>query len=103
MNDVERIRTLPLLPPRRADSHKGDYGHVLVVGGSAGMIGAVALACNGALRESLAARLSDRDVVWPAPILCTDNGAMIARTAVLRADEAVRPGDFEVHASLPLP
>ena len=41
--------------------------------------------------------------VWPAPFLCTDNGAMIARAALLRADEAVRPGGFEVHANLPLP
>jgi len=61
------------------------------------------VACNGALREALAARLAGRSVVWPSPILCTDNGAMIARTALLRADQAVRPGEFEVHASLPLP
>jgi len=61
------------------------------------------VACNGPLREALRARLADCEVVWPSPILCTDNGAMIARTAVLRADEAVRPGEFDVHASLPLP
>jgi tRNA A37 threonylcarbamoyltransferase TsaD len=41
-------------------------------------------------------------VIWPRPALCTDNGAMIARTAVLRSDEQVEPGEFEVHASLPL-
>jgi N6-L-threonylcarbamoyladenine synthase len=61
------------------------------------------VACNQALRDAMRARLADVDVVWPAPVLCTDNGAMIARTAVLRADEAVRPGGFDVHASLPLP
>jgi tRNA A37 threonylcarbamoyltransferase TsaD len=49
------------------------------------------------------ARLPRLDVVWPSPVLCTDNGAMIARTARLRADEAVGPGGFDVHASLPLP
>lgn len=37
------------LPKRRRDSHKGDYGHVFVVGGSTGMTGAVALACRAAL------------------------------------------------------
>lgn len=39
-----------LLPPRRADSHKGTYGHVLVIAGSAGKSGAAALAGLGALR-----------------------------------------------------
>ena len=45
-----RIRTVPRLAPRRKDAHKGDFGRVLVVGGSAGMIGAPALAANAALR-----------------------------------------------------
>jgi len=38
------------LPRRDRDGHKGNFGRVLVVGGSAGMIGAPALAANGALR-----------------------------------------------------
>lgn len=38
------------LPPRPADSHKGTYGHVLVVAGSRGMTGAGQLAVRGALR-----------------------------------------------------
>ena len=61
------------------------------------------VACNGALREAMRARLEGALVVWPAPVLCTDNGAMIARTAVLRRYEAVQPGAFDIHASLPLP
>ena len=61
------------------------------------------VACNSALRDAMRARISGVDVVWPTSILCTDNGAMIARTALLRADEAVRPGGFDVHASLSLP
>ena len=61
------------------------------------------VACNGALREAMRARLEGALVVWPAPVLCTDNGAMIARTAVLRHHEAVQPGAFDIHASLPLP
>jgi len=42
---------LPKLAPRKADSHKGDYGHVLIVGGSCGMAGAPALAGRAALRS----------------------------------------------------
>ena len=41
---------LPRLPARAADSHKGDYGRALIVGGSRGMSGAVALAGMAALR-----------------------------------------------------
>ncbi len=38
------------LPPRRRAAHKGDFGHVLVVGGAPGMSGAARLAGEGALR-----------------------------------------------------
>ena len=48
--DLQRISSLPPLPTRATDAHKGDFGRVLVVGGSGGMVGAVALAANGALR-----------------------------------------------------
>lgn len=41
---------LPRLPPRRDDAHKGDFGSVLIVGGSRGMSGAAALAGMSALR-----------------------------------------------------
>ncbi len=62
------------------------------------------VACNSRLREEMKGRVGGRArVLWPAPILCTDNGAMIARTAVLHADAASTPGDFDVRASLPLP
>lgn len=40
-----------LLPPRRANAHKGDNGHVLVVGGNHGTGGAVALCGEAALRS----------------------------------------------------
>ena len=40
-----------LIPPRPNDSHKGDFGHVLVVAGSVGKTGAAALAGLGALRS----------------------------------------------------
>lgn len=38
------------LPPRRPDTHKGDYGTVLVVAGSPGMAGAAYLAAEAAYR-----------------------------------------------------
>ncbi len=41
---------LPPLPARKADSHKGDYGKVLVIAGSANMIGAPAIVAMAALR-----------------------------------------------------
>ncbi len=39
-----------LLPARAADTHKGDWGKLLIVGGSPGLTGALALAATGALR-----------------------------------------------------
>jgi NAD(P)H-hydrate epimerase len=47
----ETNELLPKLPPRRAESHKGDYGRVLVLGGSRGMAGAPSLAAMTALRS----------------------------------------------------
>jgi NAD(P)H-hydrate epimerase len=41
---------LPQLPPRKPDSHKGDFGRALLIGGSRGMTGAVAMAGMSALR-----------------------------------------------------
>lgn len=39
----------PGFPPRPSDSHKGTYGHVLVIGGSVGLTGAVILTSSAAL------------------------------------------------------
>jgi ADP-dependent NAD(P)H-hydrate dehydratase len=41
---------LPSLPLRRPDGHKGDFGRALLIGGSRGMSGAIALAGRAALR-----------------------------------------------------
>jgi NAD(P)H-hydrate epimerase len=47
---MRKIPDLPELPPRRADSNKGDYGRILILAGSRGMIGAAAMAGTAALR-----------------------------------------------------
>lgn len=51
MMKLQIVKRIPRLPPRKADSHKGDYGRVLVIGGSRGMIGAPALCANAAMRS----------------------------------------------------
>lgn len=39
-----------VIAPRHKNSHKGDYGHVLVIGGDKGMVGATYLAAMASLR-----------------------------------------------------
>jgi NAD(P)H-hydrate epimerase len=48
---VAQPHDLPRLAPRVATGHKGDYGRVLLLGGSRGMSGAIALAGMAALRS----------------------------------------------------
>lgn len=50
-NTPRKIRSIPKLPPRQADAYKGAFGHVLIVGGSRGMIGAPSLSANAALKS----------------------------------------------------
>ena len=51
-SDAQLIRGVnyALLPKRKASSHKGNFGHVLIVGGNEGMPGAVILSARAALR-----------------------------------------------------
>ena len=55
-----------LLPSRPMNAHKGSVGRVLVVGGSGGMMGAVAMACEAALRVGAGY------VVAAVPVSCVD-------------------------------
>ena len=50
-HDLQIVKALPQLKPRAADSHKGDFGRVLIIAGSRGMAGAAALAGASALRS----------------------------------------------------
>src|SRR5438270_846281 len=47
---MQRISSVPALPARPADGHKGMFGRVLIVGGNEGMIGAPVMAGTSALR-----------------------------------------------------
>lgn len=51
LNLITPREIAPLIGPRPADSNKGNYGHVLVVGGSLGKAGAAAMAGMAVLRS----------------------------------------------------
>ena len=84
---------LPSLPPRKPDSHKGDYGRLLLVGGSRGMAGAIAVAGMAALRSGAGlVSIATPDVVvdlvasfhpcYMTLPLCSDGSGRIAAEAV---------------------
>jgi NAD(P)H-hydrate epimerase len=50
LNVITAREVAPLIGPRPADSNKGNFGHVLVLGGSLGKAGAAAMAGMAALR-----------------------------------------------------
>ena len=81
------------LPRRRRDSHKGNYGRTLIVGGSIGYTGAPALSARAATRmgaglvylgvpnliyEIIAAKLDEE---MPFPLPGDSNGQLIANAA----------------------
>jgi hydroxyethylthiazole kinase-like uncharacterized protein yjeF len=77
------FRGLPLL--RNPDSHKGSYGHALIVAGSLGKSGAAVLAGRGALRSGAGLVT----VATPLEVLATvAAGAPEIMTAPLAATEA---------------
>ncbi len=90
---MEQITDVPKLAPRAADSHKGTFGKVLIIGGSVGMSGAPALAGKAALRSGAGlVRIATPESVLPivASIepcymtisLAEDNDGCIASTAI---------------------
>lgn len=84
---------LPRLPHRDADSHKGDYGRALIVGGSRGMSGAVTMAGVAALRSgaglvTLAVPESIQDVVAAYEPSLMTHGLMESAGAIQRAEVA---------------
>lgn len=51
LHSVDKSLVASWLPRRQSNSHKGTYGHVAVVGGAYGMLGAPVLAAGGALKS----------------------------------------------------
>jgi NAD(P)H-hydrate epimerase len=91
----------PLIGPRPAESNKGSYGHVLVVGGSLGKAGAAAMAGMAALRAGagLSTVATPKSVLGTVagfhpelmtePLPETDAGT-ISTSALARLDEVVK-------------
>ncbi|MDD3890086.1 MAG: NAD(P)H-hydrate dehydratase [Syntrophomonadaceae bacterium] len=50
-NLIDESMVKSMIKPRLPESHKGTYGHVLVLGGSQGLTGAVIMASHAALRS----------------------------------------------------
>jgi NAD(P)H-hydrate epimerase len=48
--ELQLITTLPVLPPRPREAHKGQFGRALIIAGSRGMAGAAVLCASAALR-----------------------------------------------------
>ncbi|MCU0811184.1 MAG: NAD(P)H-hydrate dehydratase [Thiobacillaceae bacterium] len=48
---LTRLEDRHTLPPRRNNSHKGDFGHVGIIGGAPGMVGAALIAGRAALQQ----------------------------------------------------
>ena len=47
---MKKIQNLPLLIPRKRDAHKGNFGRILIIAGSSGMMGAACLTARACLR-----------------------------------------------------
>src|SRR3954471_9178967 len=62
---MERITALPRLPSRANDANKGDFGRIVVIGGSRGMSGAPCLAARGAYRGGAGlVRVTVPESIW---------------------------------------
>ena len=101
LNVITSADIAPLIGPRPANSNKGLYGHVLVVGGSLGKAGAAAMAGMSALRAGAGlATVATAKSVFPTvaafyPELMTEPlpetaAGTIATEAGLRIDELLK-------------
>ena len=93
MAEIEIVTNLPVLPPRAADSNKGDFGRVLIVAGSRGMTGAAILCGTAALRGGaglvrVAVPSSEQPIVacgnpcyMTVPLACDEQGRLNLRAA----------------------
>ena len=105
--------SLPRLPPRHPASSKGDFGLALVVGGSRGMAGAVALAGMAALRGGAGlVRLAVPETILPTVAaiepsymtipLRADPEGRIAAGSMDRITELAEKAHYQVQHALPV-
>jgi ADP-dependent NAD(P)H-hydrate dehydratase len=102
---LEQIETVPALPPRPRDSHKGRFGSVLIVAGSRGMAGAAALCGGAALRSGAGlVRVATPAEVQPTvasfepsymtyPLPCDGNGTIQFGAAQPVLERLIAPAD----------
>lgn len=76
-------------PKRKADTHKGTYGHVLLIAGSLSMSGAGILCTKAALRAGSGL------VTWALPSKLTDKLFGAVPEAMIRSVEETQPGQWE--------
>jgi hydroxyethylthiazole kinase-like uncharacterized protein yjeF len=99
-----------LMPPRARMGHKGDYGHVLVIGGNTGMAGAARLAGEAALRsgaglvsvatraENVAAIIAGRpELMCRGVETDADLDAMLERASVIALGPGLGQDDWARH------
>jgi NAD(P)H-hydrate epimerase len=104
---LEAVDAARAFPARAPDSHKGTYGHVLVVAGSLGKTGAAVLAASGALltgaglvtvataAPALPMVAGARPEIMTEPLAATASGG-ISREAVERAVSLAKKRDAVV-------
>ena len=95
--EIKKGQIANLLPARKKDSHKGDFGRVFIFSGSRGMLGAAVLASRGALRSGaglvrLAVPNEIRDLInlaTPEVIISGSDSVREIKEAALSSDAIV--------------
>ena len=75
----DRLISRPFLPPRPFSFHKGQAGRIGIIAGSPGLLGAAALACQGALRGG-----AGLITLWAEKELLSDLRAMVSPEVMIR-------------------
>lgn len=102
---LRRIESIPTLPKRAPDGHKGDYGSILIVAGGRGMAGAAALVGASALRSGAGlVRIACPAEVQPTvasfepcymtyPLACDGEGLIDFRAAIPALEKLAAKAD----------